>query len=97
MKSLAELKWIAEPLAEEWEQRDDPRWLYPATAASGLNLLLFALAEILGSTGMVGISLALSLFLLVSAYAVWERDRRQSALVLLLGTLPFWVLALLAL
>jgi hypothetical protein len=97
MKRLAELSWIAEPLAEEWEQRDDPRWLYPASGAAGLNLLLFATAEILDSTGMVGITLALSLFLLVGAYAVWERDKRQSALVLLLGTLPFWVLALLAL
>jgi uncharacterized paraquat-inducible protein A len=91
------MRWIADPLLEEWEQRDDPRWLSSASAAAGLNLVLFALGEAFGSTGIVGITLALSLFLLVGAYAVWERDRRQSALVLLLGTLPFWVLALCAL
>jgi hypothetical protein len=97
MKRLAEMRWIADPLVEEWEQRDDPRWLYPAAGAAMLNLLVFVAGELLDSTGLVGITLALSLFLLVGAYAVWERDKRQSAIVLLLGTMPFWLLALIAL
>jgi ABC-type spermidine/putrescine transport system permease subunit I len=94
-RTLLLMRWQTAPdTTEEWEQPDDPR-LY--AGLGGLNVLLYAAGELLGLTDLVGVCLALSLFALMGAYLVWEREQRRGAIALALGTLPFWVTLLLTL
>lgn len=83
------MKWPAAPAAEEWEQRDDPRL---GAVIAGANVLAFLVAESIGFTSLIGICLALSLFLLMASYIVWERNERRTAVAFALGTLPFWLM-----
>jgi hypothetical protein len=88
------VKWPAAPAAEEWEQRDDPRL---GAVLAGVNVLAFLVAEAIGLTSLIGICLALSLFLLMATYIVWERDERRTAIALATGTLPFWLMLVMVL
>jgi hypothetical protein len=79
------------PVLEEWEQPDDFR---PAAAVSGANVLAFLLGDLFDQTDLSGICLAISLFLLMGCYLVYERKQPRTAIALAAGSLPFWIMFL---
>ena len=85
------VRWPTAPVLEEWEQPDDFR---PAAALSGVNLLAFVLGTLFDQTDLTGICLAISLFLLMGSYLVYERRQPRTAIALATGSLPFWILLL---
>jgi hypothetical protein len=57
-----------------------------------VNVLTFILAELLGLPDLLGVCLALSLLLLAGGYIMWERRHRRTAIAMITGTLPFWLM-----
>jgi hypothetical protein len=88
------VRWPTAPVVEEWEQPDDYR---PCAVLAGVNILVFAIADALGLTNLTGLCLAVSLFLLMGSYLIWERKRRRTAVALAIGTLPFWAMLMMML
>jgi hypothetical protein len=83
------VKWLAAPTVEEWEQRDDWR---AAGLLTLVNMLAFVAAELFGLEDLLGVCLALSLLLLAGGYIMWERRHKRTAVALITGTLPFWLM-----
>ena len=83
------VRWPTAPVLEEWEQPDDFR---PAAAVSGVNVLAFLVGTLFDKPDLTGICLALSLFLLMGTYLVYERKQPRTAAALAAGSLPFWVM-----
>lgn len=88
------VRWPTAPVVEEWEQPDDYR---VCAALAGVNILVFAIADLLGLTDLTGLCLAVSLFLLMGSYLIWERNQRRTAVALAIGTLPFWAMLMMML
>jgi hypothetical protein len=79
------------PVLEEWEQPDDFR---PAALIAGLNVVAFLIGYLFDQTDLNGICLAISLFLLMGCYLVYERRQPRTAIALAVGSLPFWIMLL---
>jgi hypothetical protein len=88
------VRWPTAPVVEEWEQPDDYRL---GAALAGVNILGFAIGDVLGLTDLTGLCLAVSLFLLMASYLIWERKQRRTAAALAIGTLPFWAMLMMVL
>ena len=74
------------------EYEDDRQDLRLPAAVGGVNVVVFALASLLGLIDVVGLTLLVGVCLLPIAYLQWVWGRPRVAGLLAAGTLPFWLL-----
>jgi hypothetical protein len=77
----------------EGEQQEN---FQPAVWICLANLFVFCVGEVFGWVDLLGLTAFASVGLMLATYLCWEFRRPRSAGFCALGTLPLWVLLMLA-